>query len=1048
MAGTTSDLTTSSGAAAMVAPLVDGLRVAALTSGGTATLSATTGDIRIGMATVAMPQGGVTSTGGNVDVRAVLGAVTGLASPDTPAGPGADLTATAGLVKVVAGTRAALDAVNASGLIDVAGAQISVGTAMAGTSLMLAAANALSLDSGMAGTTSDLTTSSGAALPPAQLTSTTATLDTGFGAANLTAGTALTTGNNVSVRADLIAQLGTVFAANAIDVTARALTVNRATATKDALRLTASHGGLYLGTGVAGTTATLIKTDIDSDGLTLAEANKDELRVTTALLPDTTSLTAGTGVVINSATSARLNSVTSTVGSIAVTSTQATTGVAGASAGASDPDFGRATLIANGMGRDVTVTTGTLAQLGSVSAGRNVSVTAGNATSMLNGAIDVSSATATAGSLLLSARAVSPVTGSILDGDIILGTGAAGTTATLSNVDRGGTAGDVLVTTFTPAAGDLLTAGGDIMINAATNARLSRITSTGGSISITATQATTGVAGASTGTSDPDFGRATLIANGMDRDVTVTTGTLAQLGSVSAGRNVSVTAGNATSMLNGAIDVSSATATAGSLLLSARAVSPVTGSILDGDIILGTGAAGTTATLSNVDRGGMNGSITVSTSVIAGGNVFVDAVSNAALGTVRSTGANIAVTSQTIGLRNLVETAASAGTITLTNRAGGSAKTIIGSDVGSDPTTNFALTAAEFNFLRSTSLTVESGAQAVEIGTLPLLASNGSTSLRLLTTNSVLLTGLISDAGNAQARTIQIGGTLAMPANPVSSSGADLATQILGISTQTGGGRINLSAANLDLRAARIVFGLQALADATLPLTPERVSVDFVAQTNSLLYNSNLLRNSSGFQSTSGEVFQTLIRANVLTVRYRDFALFQNTGSVGRAGGVVLGVDDQSLPTATTSLALQLFGTGDITTPNSNAFGLFGRVNGFIDRTAGILPSAVLDFADGTGTSRVVRITQSNSRVNGCAIGSPDKGCLVTEAPPPVVKLFDERQSQLFGVADDLDVPFDPLVGSNNEALIGDIGTGDFALLDVVCTSANTENCSSNGAPQ
>jgi hypothetical protein len=503
-----------------------------------------------------------------------------------------------------------------------------------------------------------------------------------------------------------------------------------------------------------------------------------------------------------------------------------------------------------------------------------------------------------------------------------------------------------------------------------------------------------------------------------------------------------VTAGNALP-LNGAIDVTSVTATSGSLLLSARADLPVTGTVQDGDIILGIGMAGTTSTLSNTNLGGANGNITVSTSLVSAGNLLIDAVSDAALGIVRSTAGNIAITSQTIGLNSLVETLATAGTITLTNRAGGaSAKTIL----GAESTVDFALTAAEFNFLRSTSLTVESGAQALEIGTLPLHASSGSASLRLLSTNSVRLTGLISDAGSAQARTLQIGGTVATPANPVSSSGADLATQILGISTPTGGGRINLSATNLDLRAARIVIGLQALADATLPLTPERVSVDFVAQTNSLLYNSNL--SGTGFRSNTGGDFETLVRSNVLTVRYRDFALFQNTGSVGRSGGVVLGVDDQSLPTATTSLALQLFGTGDITTPNSNAFGLFGRVNGFIDRTAGILPSAVLDFADGTGTSRVVRITQSNSRVNGCAIGSPDKGCLVTEAPPPVVKLFDERQSQLFGVADDLDVPFDPLVGSNNEALIGDIGTGDFALLDVVCTSANTENCSSNGAPQ
>ena len=95
-----------------------------------------------------------------------------------------------------------------------------------------------------------------------------------------------------------------------------------------------------------------------------------------------------------------------------------------------------------------------------------------------------------------------------------------------------------------------------------------------------------------------------------------------------------------------------------------------------------------------------------------------------------------------------------------------------------------------------------------------------------------------------------------------------------------------------------------------------------------------------------------------------------------------------------------------------------------------------------------MRITQSNSRVNGCVIGSPDKGCLITETPPPIVKLFDERQSQLFGVSDDLDVPFDPLVGSNNEALIGDIGTGQFDPNPVVCTNDNKAECPQAGAPQ
>jgi hypothetical protein len=70
-----------------------------------------------------------------------------------------------------------------------------------------------------------------------------------------------------------------------------------------------------------------------------------------------------------------------------------------------------------------------------------------------------------------------------------------------------------------------------------------------------------------------------------------------------------------------------------------------------------------------------------------------------------------------------------------------------------------------------------------------------------------------------------------------------------------------------------------------------------------------------------------------------------------------------------------------------------------------------------------VRIVQANSRINGCVVGS-DSGCLVTLTASPAIRLFDERQAQVFGSTDNPNIPFDPLVGTNNETLIGDIASG------------------------
>jgi hypothetical protein len=114
---------------------------------------------------------------------------------------------------------------------------------------------------------------------------------------------------------------------------------------------------------------------------------------------------------------------------------------------------------------------------------------------------------------------------------------------------------------------------------------------------------------------------------------------------------------------------------------------------------------------------------------------------------------------------------------------------------------------------------------------------------------------------------------------------------------------------------------------------------------------------------------------------------------------------------------LRLFSTGE--TP-ANSFGIFARINGRIGRSAALLPIQVLDI----GTDGQLRITQVNSRLNGCVLGAPDKGCLTNDTPVPNLDLFDERQANLLTSDISVKLDFDPLTGANNESLFVDFGGG------------------------
>ena len=132
-----------------------------------------------------------------------------------------------------------------------------------------------------------------------------------------------------------------------------------------------------------------------------------------------------------------------------------------------------------------------------------------------------------------------------------------------------------------------------------------------------------------------------------------------------------------------------------------------------------------------------------------------------------------------------------------------------------------------------------------------------------------------------------------------------------------------------------------------------------------------------------------------------------------------------------------------------NSIGIFGTINGFVGNAAALLPGQVLAFTETVNGNVVVRITRSSSRLNGCAIGAPEQGCLTTQSPPPSLGLFDERQTLIFRTADDTVLPFDPLVGTNNEQLFIDVGSVSLPS-DTECPLDGSAgaNCPAPGEPK
>jgi hypothetical protein len=201
------------------------------------------------------------------------------------------------------------------------------------------------------------------------------------------------------------------------------------------------------------------------------------------------------------------------------------------------------------------------------------------------------------------------------------------------------------------------------------------------------------------------------------------------------------------------------------------------------------------------------------------------------------------------------------------------------------PGGGFGLSQAEINFLNAATVVLDAGTtgtltrQDVAIGGLALDPAVGTTRLDVLGVQRIDVTGAISGSGS---RTLRLGGNAAV---------SELASVIrVAAEAAGGGGRILLSGGSLELNGKAIGVGQDAgfLADLGLkaggtPLAKELVASQYIGNANSSLYSSII----------GGAPYapppQVLVQATKLSVRFNDYALFQNTGTAGTTSGAVIG---------------------------------------------------------------------------------------------------------------------------------------------------------------
>jgi hypothetical protein len=231
-----------------------------------------------------------------------------------------------------------------------------------------------------------------------------------------------------------------------------------------------------------------------------------------------------------------------------------------------------------------------------------------------------------------------------------------------------------------------------------------------------------------------------------------------------------------------------------------------------------------------------------------------------------------------------------------------------------------------------------------------------------------------------------------------------IATAGGGISTSgtanNAGGAIYVPTAAVTLDAAAIGAGQDSGFLHTLGLMPGATISQVQAQ--AMINNPGSSLYDAAFGGGSVYTAPQIVVANSMTVHFTNFALFQNTSLPGGNSGITLA--SLGAPAAP---ALTVIGGG---TSNTDPLAVFGTINGVGGISTALLGGTVINAQN---------ISVPVSRVNGCVIGS-SAGCITPSPISTVLNAVDPSHITIFYANTDYVVAFDPLVGTNNEALFDD----------------------------
>uniref|UniRef100_UPI00356354BB beta strand repeat-containing protein n=1 Tax=Novosphingobium sp. TaxID=1874826 RepID=UPI00356354BB len=378
---------------------------------------------------------------------------------------------------------------------------------------------------------------------------------------------------------------------------------------------------------------------------------------------------------------------------------------------------------------------------------------------------------------------------------------------------------------------------------------------------------------------------------------------------------------------------------------------------------------------------------TASRSISATGNASITATRKITTGGTVTAGnaVQLFASDATIG------SAITAKTIDVTNT--GRNALVIGGDAES-VASRFTLSRVEAGRLRA-SETLTLGADGSDDVELKQVALTVPKTVRVLANGKRIdVTGRVSFDSNT---TLQLGGDVASGRNNAS---------IIQV-TSDSGGRIDGADGRLEMGANTIVVGNNALIKTLDEAVGINAKIDVASALNrragSVLYNG-------------GENQAVLVRAGSMKINFNGFALFQNTGTSLLGQGVSLGAP------GATGVVLDLASTST----RQPVLAMFGSINGVVNNATALL-----------GNPPLARYSEiALSRLNGCVIGGGN--CLSVQNLTPSLTAVDNIRTSIFTVKPDFQVPFDPLVGTNNDALFDDVGSfglGELPMAPIECSA-------------